>query len=90
MLLTVWFYFFLVFSTIIASIWVILATIVNPQIEFSINDHPSLGHFFSKKCWDKIGSSRPGEFGTWSSRTSMRPIIRAPLIFSCCWPCCRQ
>jgi 1-acyl-sn-glycerol-3-phosphate acyltransferase len=36
MLLTVWFYFFLVFSTIIASIWVILATIVNPQSTFPL------------------------------------------------------
>ena len=36
MLLTVWFYFFLVFSTIIASTWVILATMVNPQTNFPL------------------------------------------------------
>ena len=36
MLLTVWFYFFLVVSTIIASVWVILATIVNPQTTFPL------------------------------------------------------
>jgi len=36
MLLTVWFYFFLVFSSIVASTWVILATIVNPQTSFPL------------------------------------------------------
>jgi 1-acyl-sn-glycerol-3-phosphate acyltransferase len=36
MLLTVWFYFFLVVSSIIASTWVILATIVNPQTSFPL------------------------------------------------------
>ena len=36
MLLTVWFYFFLVVSTIIASISVILATIVNPQSSYPL------------------------------------------------------
>jgi 1-acyl-sn-glycerol-3-phosphate acyltransferase len=36
MLLTVWFYFYLVFSTIIASISVILATVVNPQSSYPL------------------------------------------------------
>jgi 1-acyl-sn-glycerol-3-phosphate acyltransferase len=36
MLLTVWFYFYLVVSTIIASISVILATMVNPQSSFPL------------------------------------------------------
>lgn len=36
MLLTVWFYFFLVVSSIVASTWVILATIVNPQTSFPL------------------------------------------------------
>jgi 1-acyl-sn-glycerol-3-phosphate acyltransferase len=36
MLLTVWFYFFLVFATINASIWVILATMVNPKTSYPL------------------------------------------------------
>jgi 1-acyl-sn-glycerol-3-phosphate acyltransferase len=36
MLLTVWFYFSLVFLTIIASTWVILATIVNPRTSYPL------------------------------------------------------
>lgn len=48
MLLTVWFYFFLVFSTIIASIWVILATIVNPQSTFPLTITHIWGTFLVK------------------------------------------
>ena len=64
MLLTVWFYFFLVVSSIIASAWVILATIVNPQIDVSFNDHPYLGIAAVKERRRDAGSPRPGESGT--------------------------
>ncbi len=48
MLLTVWFYFFLVFSTIIASTWVILATVVNPQTNFPLTITHIWGTFLVK------------------------------------------